>query len=986
VRAVLIESYENQEYPVERLVEKVCPTRDLSRNPLFDTCFVLQNMDISLMKAENLYITPRAIDTGTTTFDLTLEAVVTADGIRIEAEYSTDLFTANTMNRFLSHFQNILRAVLLDDNIAIGKIPLLSEREKSSLIAGFSDTDASWPESATIDSIFDTCASSFPERTALSIGDRSMTYKELGEKSDVFAAMLLERGVKADDIVAISLVPSFEMIVGILGILKAGAAYLPIDPDSPEERTAYLLEDSRAKVFLAAGPFPDRFTAVTECIRPEDLDEQGHVSNIRRGEHASGNLAYIIYTSGSTGKPKGVMIEHRNVVRLLFNSRFPFDFSENDVWTLFHSFCFDFSVWEMYGALLRGGRLVLVPKTGTRDTRAFIDLLIREKATVLNQTPAAFYNLIDEESLKEPCLSLRYVIFGGDALRPSLLKPFRDRYPDTKLINMYGITETTVHVTVKEIGDREIQSNTGNIGVPIPTLKTFVVDKELNLVPVGVPGELCVSGAGLGRGYLNNPELTKVKFCPNPFVETERMYRSGDLARVLESGDLEYLGRIDNQLKIRGYRVELGEIESELLKHTSIREVFVYPRADRFGEKQLYAYFTSEDDLGYEELKSFLSVSLPSYMIPAYFIRLAEIPLNRNGKIDKGLLPGIEEAIRPERRYSAPVNDTEKLLYALWSDVLETEEIGLDDDFFAIGGESLKAVKFISRLPDNGHVITLVDLYKNPTIRELAALRDSGEEQESSVLVRLSSGNPAGKTPVICFPYGGGTVLSYRDLSGEARLLLPEYSLYAVNLSGHDMNTAPVFLSSEETAKAVFDELIRMNPKEAVLYGHCVGCAPMLALAYLLEKTPIKIAGIFAGGTYPPGYVGLYGGFFDPWMFSSDKQILDYLARIGLPKHSTDAESLAFVIQSFRHDARTYYRYLHSLRKNASPRLATAIHFIAGSEDRVTNRYSKSYRNWLRYSKHVSLHVIMNAEHYFINTHPEELARIMAELLAEEER
>ena len=986
VRAVLIESYENQDYPVERLVEKVCPTRDLSRNPLFDTCFVLQNMDVSLMKAEGLSFTPGMIDTGTTKFDLTLEADVTSDGIRIEAEYSTDIFSENTLNRFLLHFQNVLRTVLTDAQMTIGRIPMLSEEEKSSLLNRFPNAEASWPKSETIDSIFDRCAASFPERIALTYGECSMTYKELGERSDAFAGILLDRGVKADDIIAISLKPSFEMIVGILGILKAGASYLPIDPDSPEERTAYLLEDSRAKAFLAEGPFPERFTGITGCIRPEDITEYSPENAARRGAHAPANLAYIIYTSGSTGKPKGVMIEHRNVVRLLFNSDFPFDFSENDVWTLFHSFCFDFSVWEMYGALLRGGRLVLVPKTGTRDTRAFIDLLIREKATVLNQTPAAFYNLIDEESIKAPGLSLRYVIFGGDALRPRLLKPFRVRYPETKLINMYGITETTVHVTVKEIGEQEIESNTGNIGKPIPTLKTFVVDRELNPVPIGVPGELCVSGAGLGRGYLNNPELTMVKFCPNPFADKERMYRSGDLARVLESGDLEYLGRIDNQLKIRGYRVELGEIESELLKHAKIHEVFVYPRADRFGEKQLFAYFTSDEEIGYEELKSFLSVSLPSYMIPAYFIRMPGLPLNRNGKIDRSLLPGIEQAIRPERRYSAPESDTERLLYALWSEVLETDDIGLDDDFFAIGGESLKAVKFISKLPDNGYAATLVDLYKNPTIRELAALVDSGQEEENPVLVRLSSGSRAGKIPVICFPYGGGTVLSYRNMSDAARTILPGYSLYAVNLSGHDTGADPVFLSAEETAKPVFEEIVRMNPQEVVLYGHCVGCAPMLALAHLLENAGIPIAGIIAGGIYPPEYVGLYGGFFDPWMFSSDKQILEYLMRIGLPKNTSDADSLAFVIKAFRHDAKSFYRYLQGLRKDPEARLKTGIHFVAGEKDRVTNRYAKRYKNWRKYSSDVTLHVIPGAEHYFINTHPEELVRIMSAVFAEKER
>ncbi|SFJ97123.1 non-ribosomal peptide synthetase, partial [Thermoflavimicrobium dichotomicum] len=355
---------------------------------------------------------------------------------------------------------------------------------------------------------------------------------------------------------------SLEMIIGILGVLKAGGTYMPIDPAYPAERIQYMLEDSGARLLLVQkkAMIPEAGAAEKTLIWDEidwTQEEKTNLVNISRPE----DVAYIIYTSGSTGKPKGVMVEHRNVVRLLFNDRNLFDFSEHDVWTLFHSFCFDFSVWEMYGALLYGGKLVIVPSLVARDPKAFLDLLRREGVTILNQTPTAFYQLSQEEMKRvEADLMVRKVIFGGEALAPVQLKAWKNKYPSTQLINMYGITETTVHVTYKEITEQEMETNVSNIGQPIPTLKVYVLDEQKRLVPIGVKGEMYVSGDGVSRGYLNRPELTAERFVENPFVPGERMYKTGDLARWLPDGNLEYLGRIDHQVKIRGYRIELGEI------------------------------------------------------------------------------------------------------------------------------------------------------------------------------------------------------------------------------------------------------------------------------------------------------------------------------------------------------------------------------------------------------------------------------------------
>ncbi|MCP5054399.1 MAG: AMP-binding protein, partial [bacterium] len=434
--------------------------------------------------------------------------------------------------------------------------------------------------------------------------------------------------------------------------------------------------------------------------------------------------------SGTTGKPKGMMIEHKNVVRLLFNSKFQFDFDDSDVWSLFHSFSFDFSVWEMYGALLYGGRLVIIPQMTARDPGVFLDILKEEKVTVLNQTPSAFYRLVEEE-LKLPGqeLNVRIVVFGGEALKPGQLAQWRTRYPDATLVNMYGITETTVHVTYKEIGEQEIRSGISNIGKPIPTLNVYVMDPGLNLQPMGVPGQCCVGGEGVGRGYLNRVELTLEKFVDNPYKPGERLYLSGDLVRRLSNGEMEYLGRIDHQVKVRGYRVELGEIENQLLKQKGARlkDALVIMKEDKDGENYLCAYIVpvqgdiipTEREIDTERLRNDLSQTLPAYMIPSYFVPLEQIPLTPNGKVDKTALPGPRTSSGGQ--YVSPRDQVEEKLVEIWQRVLELERVGINEDFFFLGGDSIKALRLVSSINDElNSDLKLIDLYTSGTIEKLS--------------------------------------------------------------------------------------------------------------------------------------------------------------------------------------------------------------------------------------------------------------------------
>ncbi|UCH96002.1 MAG: amino acid adenylation domain-containing protein, partial [Candidatus Aminicenantes bacterium] len=521
------------------------------------------------------------------------------------------------------------------------------------------------------------------------------------------------KGVKSDTIVAIMMERCIEMIVGIMGILKAGGAYMPIAPDYPQERIDYMLKDSGTKILLSEGHHLD-FPVSPLPRFPASLPS---------------SLAYIIYTSGTTGKPKGTLIQHHNVVQLMASQPSRFDFNNRDIWTLFHSFCFDFSVWEMYGALLYGGKVIVVDRNTTRDPAVFLKRLKREQVTVLNQTPSAFYHLSHQE-LKAPGkeLNLRYVIFGGEALQPARLKEWWGKYPGTLIINMFGITETTVHVTFKEISRQEMQTNVSNIGTPLPTLMVYVMDKEKKLVPMGVPGECFVGGAGVGRGYLNRPRLTAEKFLANSYKPGETLYRSGDLVRLIQAQEMEYLGRIDQQVKIRGFRIELGEIEVQLLKHHAVKETVVINHKNEAGEKHLYAFIVPDISgsaslagsihLNSGELRAHLSQRLPDYMIPSYFFQVEKIPLTANGKVHrKALLSSRLVPTREENRYMPLENDVERQIAAAWHQVLKCERIGRNDNFFDLGGNSLNVIHVIGKLKEEFKMdIPVVSMFEYPTV------------------------------------------------------------------------------------------------------------------------------------------------------------------------------------------------------------------------------------------------------------------------------
>lgn len=970
VKEDLLSAYDNQEYPFEELVEKVDVKRDASRSPLFDTMFILQNMELTEFSAGGFTAKPYTYNNKTSKFDLSIEAMDKGETIEYSIEYCTDLFAEETIRRLSSHFVNALSEIAESPLKKLGDISILSEAERQQLLYGFNDTDADYPRDKTIHRIFEEQAEKTPDNIALVFKDKKMTYRELNKKANQLAHTLREKGIGPDDIAGIIADRSFEMIIAILGVLKAGGAYMPIDPEYPDERKSYMLKNSGTKVLLTKKRFELPYEGITLYLDdPSVYDEDA--SNLMPAGKPS-DLAYIIYTSGSTGLPKGVMIEHKNVVRLMFNDKFQFDFGASDVWTLFHSCCFDFSVWEMYGALLYGGKLVIISKEAAVDTREFHKILTAEKVTVLNQTPSAFYNLISVDSMiNNRISSVRYVIFGGEALKPPMLKAFKEKYPGIKLINMYGITETTVHVTFKEITQADTEKSLSNIGMPIPTLGVYILDKNLKPLPVGVAGEICVGGAGVARGYLNNEQLTQERFIQIPELGAGTIYRSGDLGTRLENGDIVYLGRIDSQVKIRGYRIELGEIESALLKHQAVDEAVITVHETSSGDKKLCAYFRSDTVLSSKELTAFLSGMLPDYMIPTYFIKIDVFPLNRNGKIDKSCLPKPNEAFAAGTGSVLPRNVTEEIMAEAWCEVLDIPSVGIDDNFFDLGGDSLSAIKVLGMLKIG---INIVDFYIRPTIRQLSEKLVS-EYYKPSLLIKMSKNKTTAKKSVICFPYGGGSALAFKDICNSLMQKNADIDLYSVNLPGHDYGVNDDLEPIEKVAEKLVKEIAENISGDVILYGHCVGSALLLATANLLEKSDIKLKSVFIGGILAPPLLRLYGFFYKPWFFISDNNIIKFLKRIGMPADLlAEKDYVKYIIKAFRHDTGGFISYLYAYTISKKGRLKSTLYFIAGDKDKTTKNYNKRFKSWNKYFDNVELIVLNNANHYFINTHSFEVA------------
>jgi pristinamycin I synthase-3/4 len=730
---------DHQLYPFDRLVNELNLRRDTSRSPLFDVMVVLQNAAPSALRLSGLQLKTFPYEANTSQFDLTFGFEQRAGKLCGEITFNADLFPRAVVERMTLHLRTLIEGFLAAPQTRLDRLPLLSAPEKSAFEpAG----RASVPAETVLDR-FHRQVSSAPDAVAVSCGENRLSYRELNARANQLARRLVHVGVSRGDRVGLLALRSLELVVGVLGILKTGAAYVPFDPEYPRERRAFMTADSGISALVT---HPELEADALPGVERVDLTDPSLGDESEKNFDVSAcpsDVAYIIYTSGSTGQPKGVLVSHFNIVRLLDQCRLTYAFGRADVWTLFHSIAFDFSVWELWGALLYGGRLVVVPYWTSRSPPDFLRLLVAEKVTVLNQTPSAFRQLIQAEGgLGEgvQTLALRYVIFGGEALFLPGLRPWFERHGDQcpRLVNMYGITETTVHVTYRLLAAADLEQSASVIGEPLADLQLYLLDEHLQPVPLGVPGEIHVGGAGLALGYLNRPGLTAERFVPNPCggEAGARLYRSGDLARRLENGDLQYLGRLDEQVKIRGFRIEPGEIASHLTAHPAVEYAAVIP-VRQAGETRLAAYVVSHPEMSSApaELRAFLRTRIPEYMMPTSFTIIDALPLTPHGKLDRRALPAPVERREEVRAQERTPTDAERTIAAVWAELLGVDRVGVEDNIFDMGANSILIIRAQERLHEcGGWVVPILDLFRHPTVKALAASLTGTKGSDGSLL------------------------------------------------------------------------------------------------------------------------------------------------------------------------------------------------------------------------------------------------------------
>ncbi|HKU72444.1 MAG TPA: amino acid adenylation domain-containing protein [Pyrinomonadaceae bacterium] len=727
VREVALGAYSHQDLPFEKLVEALQPERDLARNPIFQVLFALHNTPVQTLQLPGLVWTPLKLNIPKARFDLALDLSETASGIAGACQYNADLFDAATITGLLSHYRTLLESIVVNPKERVSHLPLLTDSERRKMLLEWNSPPRKHPNDLCLHELFERQAELNPGATAVVYENVRLTYEELNRRANQLAHYLRANGVGPEVLVGISIERGVEMLIGLLGILKAGGAYVPLDPAYPKDRLDFMLRDAGVPLLLTMKHLrrllPENDEVRTICL-DEDWPEVGHESEENpQIQMSSRNLAYVIYTSGSTGRPKGVQVEHESVVSLFAATQPWFDFSVNDTWTVSHSYAFDFSVWEIWGCLLHGGRLVIVPLNVNQSPDAFRELLRSEKVTILNQTPSAIRQLFPGDAED---LALRLIICGGEALPREVADQLADL--GVPAWNFYGPTEATVWAAINKITTGPV-----SIGRPLANTQVYVLDSNLELLPVNVAGELFIGGAGVARGYYQRSELTAERFVPDAYSGTVggRLYRTGDRVRYAADGKLEFLGRVDEQVKVRGYRIELGEIESVLGEAAGVQQaVAIVRESESWVDQRLLAYVVLENGADADvvkRLRGHLSQKLPEYMMPTAIVVLAELPLSANGKVDRRALPE-PGAMRSDLAATdlTPRSPTQELLASRWSHLLRVEPVGIHDNFFELGGHSLLATQVVSWIRETFSVeVPLRSLFEHPTVAGLAEIIDS---------------------------------------------------------------------------------------------------------------------------------------------------------------------------------------------------------------------------------------------------------------------
>ncbi|MFS0518986.1 amino acid adenylation domain-containing protein [Nostoc sp. UIC 10607] len=871
VREVALGAYAHQDFPFEKLVEQLHPERNLSQNPLFQVIFALQNAPIQELQLKGLELSRLELEYNTARVDLEWHIWEHSQGLEVMVAYATDLFAPETIERMVDHFQTLLSGIVANPHQPISQLPLLSEVERQQLLVEWNDTAVKYPTDKCIHSLFEEQVERTPDGVAVVFEDQQLTYEQLNCRANQLAHYLRSLGVSPEVLVGICVERSLDMVVGLLGILKAGGAYLPLDPEYPQDRLSFMLEDAQISLLLTQQRLLDRLPEhQAKLILLDETWSQIAQNNQDNptSEAKAFHLANVIYTSGSTGRPKGVMVEHKGLCNLAQAQIQTFGLTSDSRILQFASFSFDASIWEVVMALRSGGTLYLGTKDSLLPGKPLIERLRDYSITHITLPPSALA-VIPVEELP----ALQTIIVAGEACPAELIKQWSI---GRNFFNAYGPTEATVCATIaKCTGDDEKIS----IGRAIANTQVYILDSNLQPVPIGVPGELHIGGAGLARGYLNRPELTTEKFIPNPFENSKfkirlgkfategnppgkfpqnsklnRLYKTGDLARYLPSGNIEYLGRIDNQVKIRGFRIELGEIEAVLSQHPSVHSVVVTAKVDTPGAQRLVAYIVPQNQSAptISELRQFMKTKLPNYMVPSAFVMLESLPLTPNGKVDRLTLPAPDtNNLAMQGSFVPPLDIVEQKLAQIWAEVLKVYPVGVKDNFFDLGGHSLLAVQLMARIEQQFKKnLPLATLFQNSTIEQLATiLRQPIDALNWSPLVPIQPNGS--KRPFFCVPGAGGNTIYLYNLAHHLGKEQPFYGLQSLGLDGESKPHTQI----EDIAASYIQAIQSIQPSGPYLLGgHSFGGRVVFEMATQLHERGYEVALLALLDAGGPGY------------------------------------------------------------------------------------------------------------------------------------
>lgn len=851
-------AFAHQDLPFERMVKELHPERSLSRNPLFQVLFVLQNEEILPLEFPGLVTEHFRLGNTMANFDLTLDIVEKDGELVCLFESNADLFESETIVRLMGHFRTLIEAAVANPDQAISSLPMLTAAERQQVLIEWNDTATNYPSHSSIQELFEQQVRDTPDAVALVCVDRQVTYRELNSRANQLAHYLRRRGVTPDTCVGLCLQRSVEMITVLLGILKAGGAYVPLDPEYPQARLEFMVKDAHVPVLITERGLAKNLPLnATEVIYLEELPAKidSESTSDPEVQTTSDNLAYVMYTSGSTGQPKGVAVTHRNVVRLVRNTNYA-SFGADEVFLQSATISFDASTFEIWGSLLNGARLALMPP-GCASLRDMGKAIKRFQVTTLWLTAGLFHLMVDNHL--EDLQGVRQLLAGGDVLSVPHVQQVLAELKDCRLINGYGPTENTTFTCCHTITDPV--DGSVPIGRPISNTSVYIVDRAMNPVPIGIAGELYIGGDGVARGYLNRPELNAERFVPDPFSQSPeaRLYRTGDLVRYRPNGEIEFLGRIDNQVKVRGFRVELGEIESALTEHPAVREAVVVARKDN-GDKHLAAYLVPANGVqpSIEEIRQFLGEKLPDHMVPSVMVVIESLPLSPTGKVDRLALPSIND-LKPAtlKGFAAATDALELKLTRIWERVLGVRSISVNDNFFELGGHSLLAVRLFAQIEKSfGRDLPLATLFQAPTIKQLArVLREEGWPAPWSSMVVIQGGTR--RTPFFLIHAAGGNVLEYYDL---ARGLGPDQPVYGLQAKGLDGREEP-HTSVKAMAAAYLKEMREVQPEGPYLLGgRSSGGTVAFEMACMLAAEGQQVGLLALLDTYPAGYFKLLPG------------------------------------------------------------------------------------------------------------------------------